>query len=55
MKCDFSNDSDGKNSRAYYKSFNNFIKSTVKLDKKDITNTDITFNGMKFKRGLLNV
>jgi hypothetical protein len=29
--------------------------STVKLDKKDITNTDITFKGKKFKRGLLNL
>jgi hypothetical protein len=42
-------------SQTYYNSFNNFIKSTVKLDKKDITNTDITFNGKKYKRGLLNI
>jgi hypothetical protein len=52
IKCSISQNSE---SQMYYNSFNNFIKSTVKLDKKDITNTDISFNGKKYKRNLLNV
>jgi hypothetical protein len=39
----------------YYKSFVNFNKSTIKLDKKDITDTDISFNGKKFKRKYLGL
>jgi hypothetical protein len=47
------NTSDG--SQKYYKSFINFTQSTTKLDTKNITNTDITFNGKKYKRWLLNL
>jgi hypothetical protein len=41
--------------RKYYNSFTNLIQSTVKLDKKDITDTEISFNGKKFKRKYLGL
>jgi hypothetical protein len=57
IKCDFSDDGDGNREKllSYYNSFINFIKSTVKLNKNDITDTDIIFNGKKFKKKYLNL
>jgi hypothetical protein len=52
IKCNITKDIDSK---AYYESFNNFVKSTVELDKKDITDTDIILNWKKFKRNILNL
>jgi hypothetical protein len=41
--------------KKYYNSFTNFIQSTVKLDKKDITDIDIVFNGKRFKKEYLGL
>lgn len=42
-------------SQEYYDSFINFTKSTTKLDKQDITDTDVVFNWKKFKRKILGL
>jgi hypothetical protein len=41
--------------KEYYDSFIIFTQSTIKLDKKDITETDIIFKWKKFKRSVLKV
>jgi hypothetical protein len=42
-------------SEIYYNSFINFTKSTIKLNKQDITETDIIFKWKKFKKKALNL
>jgi hypothetical protein len=42
-------------SRIYYTAFNNFRKATTKLNKNDITETDIIFKWKKFKRKILGL
>lgn len=50
--CDISNSEQAK---IYRNSFKKFTQSTTKLNKTDITDTDITFKWKKFKRKILNV
>jgi hypothetical protein len=45
----------GKKWTEYYKSFQNFIKCTTKLNKQDITETDIVYKWKKFKRKILGL
>jgi hypothetical protein len=44
-----------ESSKEYYDAFINFKKSTTKLDNKDITDTDIVFNGKRLKKKFLNL
>jgi hypothetical protein len=42
-------------SKKYYDSFKKFTQSTTKLNKQDITDTDIIFKWKKFKRKILGL